>query len=140
MRARAALPTSSKSSSALAVSPRYQSAIAELADIYAGWVPREKIVTANLWSAELSKLTANVFLAQRISSINAISALCERTGADVEEVASAIGLDPRIGPNSCAPRSGSVARAFRRTCSISSICAGNSSCRKWQRTGSRSWP
>lgn len=76
-----------------------ESAIAKLADIYAAWVPREKIVTANLWSAELSKLTANAFLAQRISSINAISALCERTGADVDEVASAIGLDPRIGPS-----------------------------------------
>ena len=76
-----------------------EAAISKLADVYAAWVPREKIVATNLWSAELSKLTANAFLAQRISSINAISALCERTGADVDEVASAIGLDPRIGPH-----------------------------------------
>ena len=76
-----------------------KAAISELADVYAAWVPRERIVATNLWSAELSKLTANAFLAQRISSINAISALCERTGADVDEVASAIGLDPRIGPH-----------------------------------------
>ena len=73
-------------------------AIAHLADVYAGWVPREKIVTTGLWSAELSKLTANAFLAQRISSINAVSALCEKTGADVNEIASAIGRDSRIGP------------------------------------------
>lgn len=69
-----------------------------LADVYANWVPRERIVTTRIWSSELSKLTANAFLAQRISSINAISALCERTGADVDEVAHAIGMDSRIGP------------------------------------------
>ncbi len=73
-------------------------AVARLADIYASWVPRDKIVTTGLWSAELSKLTANAFLAQRISSINAVSALCERTGADVNEIAAAIGRDSRIGP------------------------------------------
>jgi UDPglucose 6-dehydrogenase len=61
-------------------------------------VPRERILTTNLWSSELSKLTANAFLAQRVSSINAISALCEATGADVDEVANAIGADSRIGP------------------------------------------
>jgi UDPglucose 6-dehydrogenase len=61
-------------------------------------VPREKIITTNLWSSELSKLVANAFLAQRISSINSISALCEATGADVDEVARAIGADSRIGP------------------------------------------
>jgi UDPglucose 6-dehydrogenase len=61
-------------------------------------VPREKIITSNLWSSELSKLVANAFLAQRISSINSISALCEATGADVDEVAHAIGQDSRIGP------------------------------------------
>ena len=60
--------------------------------------PRERILTTNLWSSELSKLTANAFLAQRVSSINAISALCEATGADVDEVARAIGTDSRIGP------------------------------------------
>ncbi|MEX0322203.1 MAG: UDP-glucose 6-dehydrogenase [Puniceicoccaceae bacterium] len=69
-----------------------------LVDIYARWVDRDKILTTNLWSSELSKLTANAFLAQRISSINSISALCEATGADVNEVAFAIGTDSRIGP------------------------------------------
>lgn len=69
-----------------------------IADIYATWVPRERIIESNLWSAELSKLTANAFLAQRISSINSISALCELTEADVDEVAYAIGTDSRIGP------------------------------------------
>ena len=73
-------------------------AIETLASIYARWIPREKILTTNLWSSELSKLTANAFLAQRVSSINAISALCEATGADVDEVARAIGTDSRIGP------------------------------------------
>lgn len=68
-----------------------------LVDIYAHWVPREKILTANIWSSELSKLVANAFLAQRISSINAISALCEKTEADVAEVSRAVGLDSRIG-------------------------------------------
>ncbi len=72
-------------------------AVQELVDIYAHWVPREKIVTTNLWSSELSKLTANAFLAQRISSINAMSEICEVTGADVEEVGKAIGKDSRIG-------------------------------------------
>lgn len=69
-----------------------------LVDIYLNWIPRERILTTRIWSSELSKLTANAFLAQRISSINAISALCERTGADVDEVALAIGMDSRIGP------------------------------------------
>jgi UDPglucose 6-dehydrogenase len=69
-----------------------------IVDIYATWVPRERIIESNLWSSELSKLTANAFLAQRISSINSISALCERTEADIDEVAYAIGTDSRIGP------------------------------------------
>jgi UDPglucose 6-dehydrogenase len=72
-------------------------AIQTVADVYANWVPREQIITTNLWSSELSKLVANAFLAQRISSINSISALCEKTSADVSEVANAIGTDPRIG-------------------------------------------
>lgn len=72
-------------------------AIQALVNVYANWVPRERILTTNVWSSELSKLTANAFLAQRISSINAMSALCETTGADVEEVAFAIGNDSRIG-------------------------------------------
>lgn len=72
-------------------------AIQALVDVYANWVPQERILTTNLWSSELSKLVANAFLAQRISSINSISALTEKTGADVSEVANAIGMDPRIG-------------------------------------------
>lgn len=72
-------------------------AISKLVDIYANWIPREKIYTTNVWSSELSKLVANAFLAQRISSINSISALCEATEADVDEVATAIGMDSRIG-------------------------------------------
>ncbi len=68
-----------------------------LVDIYAHWVPTNKILTTNVWSSELSKLTANAFLAQRVSSINAISELCEKTGAEVSEVAKAIGMDMRIG-------------------------------------------
>jgi len=74
-----------------------QIAIQALVDIYANWVKPENIITTKLWSSELSKLTANAFLAQRISSINAISALCEKTGADVDEIARAIGADSRIG-------------------------------------------
>ncbi|BDD06890.1 nucleotide sugar dehydrogenase [Aureibacter tunicatorum] len=74
-----------------------QNAIEALVDVYANWIPREKLITTSVWSSELSKLTANAFLAQRVSSINSISALCERTGADVEEVAHAIGMDSRIG-------------------------------------------
>jgi UDPglucose 6-dehydrogenase len=78
--------------------PDGQAAIETLASVYARWVPRERIITSNLWSSELSKLVANAFLAQRISSINAISALCEATEANVDEVAFAIGKDMRIGP------------------------------------------
>ena len=69
----------------------------EIVEIYANWVPRERIIESNIWSSELSKLVANAFLAQRISSINAVSALCEKTDADVREVARAIGLDSRLG-------------------------------------------
>lgn len=72
-------------------------AAAALASVYAAWVPRERIVTTNVWSSELAKLVANSMLAQRISSINSIAAVCEKTGADVGEVAWAIGMDPRIG-------------------------------------------
>jgi UDPglucose 6-dehydrogenase len=77
--------------------PEGQRAVATVASIYQQWVPIDKILTTNVWSAELSKLTANAFLAQRISAINSISALCETTGADVQEVARAIGFDRRIG-------------------------------------------
>lgn len=77
--------------------PEGQEAIKALVDVYANWVSEDKILTTNVWSSELSKLTANAFLAQRISSINAMSELCEKTGADVSEVAKAIGMDSRIG-------------------------------------------
>ena len=72
-------------------------AIQSLVDVYGNWVPKDRILTTNVWSSELSKLTANAFLAQRVSSINAISELCEKTEADVSEVAKAIGMDSRIG-------------------------------------------
>ncbi|UTN04649.1 UDP-glucose 6-dehydrogenase [Flavobacterium bizetiae] len=78
--------------------PEGEEAINALVDVYANWVSKDKILTTNVWSSELSKLTANAFLAQRISSINAMSELCEKTGADVNEVAKAIGMDSRIGP------------------------------------------
>lgn len=74
-----------------------EKAVQALVDVYANWVPKDRILTTNVWSSELSKLTANAFLAQRVSSINAMSELCEKTGADVNEVARAIGMDSRIG-------------------------------------------
>lgn len=73
-------------------------AINKLVNIYSSWVDSKKILTTNLWSSELSKLSANAFLAQRISSINSLSELCEKTGADIDEVAKAVGTDSRIGP------------------------------------------
>ena len=73
-------------------------AMEALVDVYAHWLPKERLLKTNVWSSELSKLTANAFLAQRISSINALSALCEKTEADIDEVARAIGSDSRIGP------------------------------------------
>ena len=81
--------------------PAGEAAVEEIVRIYEGassWVPRERILTTNVWSAELTKLAANAFLAQRVSSINAIAGLCEATGADVDEVARVIGADHRIGP------------------------------------------
>jgi UDPglucose 6-dehydrogenase len=78
-------------------SPNGRKAIALLSDIYEHWLPKERILQTNVWSSELSKLVANAFLAQRISSINAISALCEKTDANIAEVAKAIGMDSRIG-------------------------------------------
>jgi UDPglucose 6-dehydrogenase len=74
-----------------------QKAIEEIAEIYANWVPRERIITTNLWSSELTKLVSNAMLAQRVSSVNSISALCEKTEADIDEVTSAAGRDTRIG-------------------------------------------
>ncbi|RDC54276.1 nucleotide sugar dehydrogenase [Pedobacter chinensis] len=78
--------------------PEGQEAVQALVDVYANWIPRERILTTNVWSSELSKLVANAYLAQRISSINSISELCEKTEANVNEVARAIGTDSRIGP------------------------------------------
>lgn len=77
--------------------PTGRAAVAELVALYSAWVPRERILTTNVWSSELSKLAANAFLAQRVSSINAISEICEATEADVTEVARAVGMDSRIG-------------------------------------------
>lgn len=77
--------------------PEGNKAAQALVDIYANWVPKDRILTTNVWSSELSKLTANAFLAQRVSSINAMSEICEETGADVNEVSKAIGMDSRIG-------------------------------------------
>ena len=77
--------------------PSGKAAIDSLVEIYSSWVPKKNILTTNLWSSELSKLTANAFLAQRISSINSLSELCEATGADIEEVSKAIGMDSRVG-------------------------------------------
>ena len=79
------------------ITPAGQNAIEALIAVYANWVPRERILKTNVWSSELSKLVANAFLAQRVSSINAISELCEKTEANVNEVAKAIGMDSRIG-------------------------------------------
>lgn len=78
--------------------PEGARALGEIIDIYAHWVPRERIITASVWSSELSKLAANAFLAQRVSSINSITPLCELTGANADEVANVIGKDSRIGP------------------------------------------
>ena len=78
--------------------PEGHEAIDALAEIYANWVPSDRILRTNVWSSELSKLSANAFLAQRISSINSLSVLCEKTEADIDEVAKAIGSDNRIGP------------------------------------------
>jgi len=75
-----------------------QKAVQSLVDIYANWIPREKILTTNVWSSELAKLASNAMLAQRISSINSLSALCEKTGANIDELSKAIGMDHRIGP------------------------------------------
>ena len=72
-------------------------AVNTIANIYREWLPENKIILTNLWSSELSKLASNAFLAQRISSINSLSALCEKSGADIDEVSAAVGMDSRIG-------------------------------------------
>ena len=90
------------------------SSIQKLKEIYLKWVPKEKILTSNLWSSELSKLTANAFLAQRVSSINSISAICEATGGNVKEVAEAIGLDHRVGKLFLSPGPGFGGSCFKK--------------------------
>ena len=76
-----------------------QNAVQALVEIYSNWIPVEKILTTNVWSSELAKLASNAMLAQRISSINSLSALCEKTGANIDQLSKAVGLDHRIGPN-----------------------------------------
>jgi len=94
--------------------PSGREAQQEIVRIYEHWVPRERILTVDLWSSELAKLSANAFLAQRVSSINAISALCERTGANVEEVSRAMGMDSRIGPQFLRASVGFGGSCFRK--------------------------
>ena len=79
--------------------PSGKAAVQALVDIYAHWIPQEKILTTNVWSSELAKLASNAMLAQRISSVNSLSALCEKTGADIDELGKAMGMDHRIGPH-----------------------------------------
>lgn len=85
-----------------------------LEDLYASWVPRERILQMNLWSSELAKLAANALLAQRISSINALSAICEATGADISEIAHAAGSDSRIGSRMLQASVGFGGSCFRK--------------------------
>ena len=91
-----------------------KSAIESLESIYSNWVPKKKIITTNLWSSELSKLTSNAFLAQRISSVNSISALCEETGADISQVCQAVGMDTRIGDKFLKPSPGFGGSCFKK--------------------------
>jgi UDPglucose 6-dehydrogenase len=95
-------------------SERGNEARRQLVELYSHWVDKSKIITSNVWSAELSKLTANAFLAQRISSINSIAALCEKTEANVAEVASAIGRDQRIGGRFLSPSVGFGGSCFKK--------------------------
>ena len=94
--------------------PDSHAAMLELVEIYSRWVPRERILTTNVWSSEMSKLVANAMLAQRISSINSVSALCERTGADVGEVSRAVGMDSRLGPKFLRPGVGFGGSCFKK--------------------------
>lgn len=89
-------------------------AIDSLAEVYEHWVPAEKILKTNVWSSELSKLAANAFLAQRISSINSLTAFCEKTGADICEVSHAVGMDPRIGAKFLKPSVGFGGSCFKK--------------------------
>ena len=89
-------------------------AINKLVQIYKKWIPERKIITTNIWSSELSKLASNAMLAQRISSINSLSALCEQTGADILEVSNAIGMDKRIGKDFLEPSVGFGGSCFQK--------------------------
>lgn len=91
-----------------------RAAVRSLVELYAAWVPRRRILTTDVWSSELSKLAANAMLAQRISSMNAFSALCEATGADVDEVAGVLGMDRRIGPRFLKAGPGFGGSCFRK--------------------------
>eukprot|EP01057_Protomagalhaensia_wolfi_P004680 Protomagalhaensia_wolfi_Nauph_80__4679@NODE_484_length_2446_cov_232_427088_g364_i0_p1_GENE_NODE_484_length_2446_cov_232_427088_g364_i0NODE_484_length_2446_cov_232_427088_g364_i0_p1_ORF_typecomplete_len521_score123_49UDPG_MGDP_dh_N/PF03721_14/8_4e60UDPG_MGDP_dh_N/PF03721_14/1_1e02UDPG_MGDP_dh_C/PF03720_15/2_2e03UDPG_MGDP_dh_C/PF03720_15/1_6e34UDPG_MGDP_dh/PF00984_19/1_2e31UDPG_MGDP_dh/PF00984_19/1_2e03NAD_binding_2/PF03446_15/0_00039NAD_binding_2/PF03446_15/8_6NAD_Gly3P_dh_N/PF01210_23/0_052NAD_G len=94
--------------------PLGQQAVEALCQVYGQWVPRSKIITMALWSAELSKLAANAFLAQRISSINSIALICEKTGAKIQEVSHAVGLDSRIGAKFLKPSIGFGGSCFKK--------------------------
>ena len=94
--------------------PSGQKAVKKLVGIYSQWIPKEKIFTTNVWSSELSKLASNAMLAQRISSINSLSALCEKTEADIQEVSKAIGMDHRIGPYFLNPSPGFGGSCFQK--------------------------
>ena len=91
-----------------------QKAVQSLVDIYSKWIPREKILTTNVWSSELSKLASNAMLAQRISSINSLSSICEKTGADIHELSKAIGMDHRIGSKFLTPSVGFGGSCFQK--------------------------
>ena len=94
--------------------PTGKKAVQELVNIYTNWIPRDKIYTTNVWSSELSKLASNAMLAQRISSINSFSALCEKTGANIQEISKAVGMDHRIGPNFLRPSVGFGGSCFQK--------------------------
>jgi len=94
--------------------PHEQAAADALVDVYSAWVPKDRIKTINLWSSELAKLAANCMLAQRISSINSLSAVCEATGADIDEVAFAVGLDSRIGSRMLKASAGFGGSCFKK--------------------------
>ncbi len=91
-----------------------ENAIESLSNIYLNWVPKDKVLKTNIWSSELSKLTANAFLAQRISSVNSISSLCEITGADIHQVCRAVGMDSRIGKRFLSPGPGFGGSCFKK--------------------------
>ncbi len=95
-------------------SKKGQSAVKSLKEIYSSWVPEKNILTTNVWSSELSKLTANAFLAQRVSSINSLTELCESTGANINEVSKAIGMDSRIGSKFLQPSVGFGGSCFQK--------------------------